>query len=488
MNSRRPKSTPQSHEEARQSSYHSADDPVILQIPPDFPPSTMFRSTETEFETAADAGVPADAECAAPPQSEGCSRPSRAGVRIATVTITPDKSPYGRAFWLSYLALTSLMIAVSMMYRYADFVTFLGGGELELGSIVGVGMIGSLFMRLAQGVGIDRYGPRHIWIGSTVLFIASMLGHLFVSRADGTAIYLLQALFRTSVAGVFGAAFTFAFQQVPVARMAEVVGTVGTASFVGIVIGPRIGDWISAGDGVIRRSELDWLFSIAAAFGGVSLVAAWFATSRESPPPRRRRLPIGAVLRRYHPGVLMTIGLVTGIAIGMPATFLRTFAAELNFERIAPFFTTYALTAIVTRLATRRLAEFWGIRGSILIGMLLLITGIASYLLVERQWHLLIPAVLTGAGQAILYPAVVAGGSAMFPPRCRGVGTTLMLATLDLGSLIGAPLVGGIVHFGRLAGMSGYSLMFATIAAILAASAVYYAVSSRGMRARHQNR
>jgi MFS family permease len=348
-------------------------------------------------------------------------------------------------------------------------------------------MVGSLLMRLAQGVGIDRYGPRHIWLGSTALFIASMVGHLFVTSSDGIAIYVLQTLFRTSVAGVFGAAFTFAFQQVPVSRMAEAVGTVGTASFVGIVIGPRIGDWISAGNGVVRRSELDWLFLIAAAFGSLSLVAAWFATSRELRPIPRRRLPIAAVLRRYHPGVLMTVGVVTGMAIGMPATFLRTFAAELHIDRLAPFFTTYALTAIVTRLATRRSAEIWGIRGGILVGMSLLIAGIASYLLVERQWQLLIPAFLTGAGQAILYPAVVAGGSAMFPHHCRGVGTALMLATLDLGSLIGAPLVGGIVHFGRLAGLPGSSLMFATIAAILAATGLYYAVSSGGTRIKRRH-
>ena len=46
--------------------------------------------------------------------------------------------------------------------------------------------------------------------------------------------------------------------------------------------------------------------------------------------------------------------------IGMPATFLRTFAAELQIDRIAPFFTVYALTAIATRLATRRVADELG--------------------------------------------------------------------------------------------------------------------------------
>ena len=43
------------------------------------------------------------------------------------------------------------------LFRYADFVTCLGGSEYELGWIVGVGMLGSIAMRIFQGVGIDRY-------------------------------------------------------------------------------------------------------------------------------------------------------------------------------------------------------------------------------------------------------------------------------------------------------------------------------------------
>ncbi len=456
----------------------------------------MFRPAETESESET-AGESAD--------PDSCSRPSRTAAGVASVASPPDQfadrgdgpqdfkvgrpgrsresSAYGRAFWLSYLSLAALMIAVSMMYRYADFVTFLGGSELDLGAIVGVGMVGSLVMRLAQGVGIDRYGPRHIWLGSTALFVASMLGHLLISRADGAGVYLLQVLFRTSVAGVFGAAFTFAFQQVPVSRMTEAVGTVGTASFVGIVIGPRIGDWISAANGrLIGRAELDKMFIMAAAFGAVSFVAAWFATARDVRPRRRLRMPILPLLWRYRPGVLLAIGVVTGIAIGMPATFLRTFAAELRIDRIAPFFTVYALTAIAARLATRRLADELGVRGGVLIGMTLVVAGILSYLIVSVEWQLWIPAVLTGVGQAILYPAVVAGGSAVFPKRCRGVGTTLMLAMIDLGTLVGAPLIGGIVYFGKQLGLPGYSLMFVTIATIVVASSSYYAFATRSAK------
>ncbi len=54
----------------------------------------------------------------------------------------PGCSPYDRSFWLAHAANTLVAVAAGLNYRYADFVTFLGGSELHLGWIVGVGMVG----------------------------------------------------------------------------------------------------------------------------------------------------------------------------------------------------------------------------------------------------------------------------------------------------------------------------------------------------------
>jgi len=57
----------------------------------------------------------------------------------------PTKNPgvYGSHFWLSYAGNLLVMTAVAVLFRYADFVAFLGGTEFHLGWIVGVGMVGS---------------------------------------------------------------------------------------------------------------------------------------------------------------------------------------------------------------------------------------------------------------------------------------------------------------------------------------------------------
>jgi MFS family permease len=60
-----------------------------------------------------------------------------------------------------------------LLFRYADFIFSVGGEKLQLGLIVGAGMVGSVIFRLIQGAGIDTYGPRKIWLWSCALFVLS---------------------------------------------------------------------------------------------------------------------------------------------------------------------------------------------------------------------------------------------------------------------------------------------------------------------------
>ena len=60
---------------------------------------------------------------------------------------------------------------------------------------------------------------------------------------------------------------------------------------------------------------------------------------------------------------------------------------------------------------------------------------------------------------------MVAAGSVTFPLRHRGLATVLVLATWDLGQLIGAPTAGAVLQYSPLAGLPPYPTMFLTMAA-----------------------
>lgn len=390
----------------------------------------------------------------------------------------PAPSAYGRTFWLAYFANTTLMITVSLLFRYSDFVHLLGGTELQLGWIVGVGAVGSLMMRLAQGVGIDRYGPQRIWLASLLVVIGALLLHTAITRVDTPAIYILRTAYHTGLAGAFGASITYISRRVPVARMAELIGMLGSSGFVGMIVGTQVGDFLCRAEH-LTRYHLDRLLLVAAALAACSLLGAWGATRGAARPVRRRRPPTLWIVRRYHPGRLILMGLMMGIGVGLPGTFLRPFAESLGITTIGTFFGVYAVTAFGLRLATRRFPQRLGIRRTILLGMGCLALSMLLYLFVRAPWQLAIPAVAAGAAHALLFPSVVAGCSQSFPDRHRGLGTTLVLGAFDLGNLIGMPLAGSLVYVADRAGMAGYPVLFVSLAVLLVAASGYYGHAQR---------
>jgi len=350
------------------------------------------------------------------------------------------------------------------MFRYADFVAYLGGSEIHLGLIVGVGMIGALAMRVFQGVGIDRYGPRRVWLLSLAMCAVSMLAHLGITHVEGIGVYLVRILFTTSMAGAFGASLTYISLRAPQTRMAEMIGILGTSGFVGLALGPVLGDLLFAGESA-GRTQIVRLFSLAAAMSVASFVLVAASTREPIRAVLRRRPPLVGILRRYHPGAILLVGIGMGLAIGLPHTFLRAYAAELSIPRIQMFFVVYASVAMLVRIPTRRLPDQIGVRPLILWGLSCAAIATLLFLCVRSEWTLAIPAVFMGIAHAFLFPAVLAGCNAAFPNRYRGIATTLMLAMFDIGNLIGQPMVGGIIDGARWLEWPPYPTMFLTVTA-----------------------
>ncbi len=370
------------------------------------------------------------------------------------------------------------MTCVCLLFRYGDFIYLLGGSELQLGWIVGIGTIGALAMRLAQGASIDHYGPRNVWIFSLISVVVALLAHLMITRVDGPAIYLVRMLFHTGVAGAFGSSITYISLRVPVVRMAEVVGTLGSSAFLGMILGTQLGDLLCGGE-VIERVHIHRLFLAAACMATCSLVCSWMATRGELRPAVRRRPPILWIIRRYHPGRLLLMGMMMGIGVGLPGTFLRPYTEALGITTIGTFFGAYAVTAFVIRMATRHLPARIGIAPTILLGITSLVISMILQLVVKETWHLAIPGVAAGVAHALLFPSMVAGGGTAFPTRYRGLATTLTLATFDIGNLFGMPLAGSIVYFSKTMDLPSYPIMFLSMAAVVTATSIYFALGER---------
>jgi MFS family permease len=301
-----------------------------------------------------------------------------------------------------------------------------------------------------------------VWLLSLVLFIASMLVHLTIGSVHGPAVYLARMMMMTSLAGAFGASITFVSLRVPPRRMAEMIGTLGSSGFIGIALGPTLGDFLF-GTGEVGWFHVSRMFLLAGAMGVISLISAAIATRGHIRRPPSRRAPVLRLVRRYHPGLLLIVAMAVGWGVGLPGTFLRPYAQGLGIHGLKTFFLVYAAAAFLVRLSTRRWPDRFGVRPMLLAGFGSLSLSMLLYMVVQSDWWLVLPAMAAGTGHAFLFPSVTAGGCASFPARYRGLATTLMLAMFDMGNLLGQPVVGGLIEFSGRLGMPAYATMFVTM-------------------------
>ncbi|MBL8816207.1 MAG: MFS transporter [Planctomyces sp.] len=393
-----------------------------------------------------------------------------------------SESGYDRVFWLGYLSNGLTTIANGMMVRYSDVVTSLGGDEQQLGLIVGCGMVGSIAIRLFQGDAVDRYGAGRIWRWSLTLYSISLLMHLLLTTAYSPAIFLARMMMQASLAGVFGSSITFVSLRVRPQKMAEIIGTLGTSGFMGLMLGPLISDWLASLNSdpaqLVHR-----MLTIAAAFAVISVAATWFATQNSFVPPRHDRPSLWNVVTSYHPLMISLTAIAMGAGFAIPMTFLRPFSAEKGLDGVGTFFAVYAFTGLVARLASRSLFERFGNRPWIIVGMILLTISYACYLPITRTLHLIYPAMIAGVAHALLFPSVMSAGTSVFPRRYLGIATSLILTMFDVGTFLSAPLVGIFLSTAKPITPNAYGWMFAAVAVTFAVITVTFSLTPPGRRA-----
>ena len=407
---------------------------------------------------------------------------------IADQQIHPPPQPYDSGFALAYASNTCLMIAVSLLFRYADFVKLFGGGEFELGWITGVGTVGALSARIVFGIGIDRFGSKAIWLISMALYVASLIWHTQITTVFTAEVYVARMLLLCGLAGAFGASLTFISLSAPHGRAAEVIGMLGTSGFFGMAIGPWFGDLLFRnGTGATAVANMFWL---AVVFGSISLLLVIVIPHPKlDHAERKKKLTTGpranllTIVRQYHPGFLLCVAMAMGLGISLPGIFLRPYCFEANIDSLGYFFLFYNLFAFIARMMTRTLPDRMGHKYAILLGLVLSAISMPLYLTVTNEWLLILPALTAGVSHAFLFPSVIASGGLAFPKQNRGLATTLMLACFDCGVLIGAPLVGTILSAAAHWNLPKYQTMFLSVSAILLTTAlIFFAAGSSRLK------
>lgn len=387
---------------------------------------------------------------------------------------------YTKQFFQAFAAVVLFMTGNALQFHFGQYVAYLGYGMDTLGLVLSIAMIGTLLLRLQIGSWIDRCGCRPTWVIASLLVAVNACLLQWVQAL--WLVVLLRALMAMATATVMTTVAVFAAQLAPPKRRAESIGTMGLAGFMGMILGPTLGDWIFS-----SAVESIWTYRLFFGTSAVCSLASCVVMLLLKLPPKLRKESTGRTLSvdavdtleagpsqfkvivRHWPGIILLVGALFAMVFCVQSLFLERLAEERGFKDIKLFFLVYCPTAMAFRILFRRMPERIGRSRILLVGLLLQACGLLSLIGVVTQWHLVLPSLLMGAGHSLIFPSMVDLAAERFPLEHRGAGTSLILGAGDLGMLIGFAALGGMIEaVGFDASLRALALAVVLVAALFA--------------------
>jgi len=374
-------------------------------------------------------------------------------------TATADAKP-PRLVTPAFLALSAatlaFFVAAGIMLPVApQFArTALGADATGVGFSIGSFAIASLVLRPLVGWSADRFGRRPLLIGGAVLTVAAVVFHLAV--ADLVTFVVARLLLGAGEGFFFVAALSAGSDIAPDERRGEAISFLSLSLYLGIAIGPPIGE------AILRAGSFDlvWMASagVAVLAAGLTLLIPETAAVKVSGP--RPRAPL------IHPAGLFP-GLVTLLGLwGMAGflTFLPLHARDVGLADAGGPLALYALIVVGLRVVGARWPDRFGAARLSGAALALSAAGLAVVGLVPTAAGLIGGTAVFAAGVAFTMPALLTLAVSRVPETERGtvVGTTTLFVDLAFGV---APAVLGLI-----ADRAGYGPTF-LVSAVLAAVA-----------------
>jgi MFS family permease len=356
------------------------------------------------------------------------------------------------------LGLTSLVFFVAggvVLPVVAPFtIGPLGSDAIGAGIAYGAFAVGALVLRPVVGWASDRFGRRPLIIAGALMSCGALVVHLFVTTL---AIFVVaRALLGIAEAFFFVAVFAAGADLSPEARRGEALNFLSLSLYVGLGIGPAIGEQLQHSAGFTAV----WI--VALGLTAIAVVSAWFVPEtsptilkRGEEPTRSRLIHPAAIF----PGILILAG-TTGMA-GFLA-FLPLHAASVGMDGASLPLAIYAVLVIALRIVFAKLPDQVGPArvsgGALAVGAV----GLTILGLVPTPTGVLVGTVAFGLGVAFLMPGLLTLAVSRVSEMERGSVVGTASAFLDLAFGV-APAILGVVAAG--AGFAGVFLVGAAASA-----------------------
>jgi MFS family permease len=350
----------------------------------------------------------------------------------------------------------------------------LGFGTLTVGIVIGVQSLVTLFTRPLAGMLCDRAGAKvAVLTGAGISIVASLIyfgSTALALGASGALALLLAARVISGLAEslIMTGSLSWAIGTVGPQHTGKVMVWVGIGMYAAIAAGAPLGITLMKYQGAIGGFAAASVAMVV--FSLLTLPAAAYVASVA--PQGGERLAFLKVVGRIFPSG-MGLALAT-LGFGAIGAFAALDFQNRGWPGAGFVLASFGVAYIATRLAFGDWPDRFGGARVAAWSLLLEACGLAMLWLAPVPALAFAGAILTGIGNALVFPSFGVEAVKRVPPASRGAALGAYVAFFDVGFGLGGPING------FFAGTLGYSSVFA-VSALGAAIAI---VATRRARRR----
>jgi MFS family permease len=333
-----------------------------------------------------------------------------------------------------------------------------GSNEVEIGVLIGIFAVSSLFLRPFVGRALLRIPEKNFLMAGTLLHVFTSAAYIFTPPF--WPFFSVRVLQGIGYAFSSTAILTLIANVSPQAHRGQSLGYFLLTNNIASALAPTLGMFL------INNFSFTILFLVCSGLSIGALVITNRLGKREITPPAESSTEDGFYISRkaLSPSI---IGFFFFFALGALHAFFPLYAINHGVANPGLFFSTIAVMLILGRLLGGRVLDLYH-REKIILPCL--VTYIISMVILAFSKTLpmfILAAAIWGAGHAFLFPSLVAyvldcvGSS---PGPAMGTFTAIS----DLGMCLGPVMMGILLH------AASYPIMFLCLAFIAFINLIYF--------------
>ena len=355
------------------------------------------------------------------------------------------------------------------------FAATLGASGAFLGIIVSVSTITGLFLKPLFGILSDRGGRRTWLLIGTGFFAFMPFLYIFITTPEQLLVIRLVHGLATAIYGPVTLAYIAELSRREQGRVdtdpsvAEDIGWFEMARSGGYVAGPALAGWL------LLSLDASAVFTLIGLISCLVFVPVLHLPDARSDRRRKLKPPLQHFRNAIRdgsrtPAIWLTGSLeaVTFVALYTLKAFLPIYAldAGVNIALVGLFFSLQEAVHILVKPLCGRLGDRWGYLLTISLGMLVLAASLPLVPILDQGALFLLPALMMGLAQALIFPAAKALVSHRISPEHLGAGMGLIGMMQNFGKVAG-PVLGGLAIM-----TLGYESTLLALSAMLVAGMV----------------